>query len=275
MPIEPVERLDDPRLDDYRNVPDAELLAGRGLFVAEGRLVVERLLDMPRYAVRSAMLTPTAREAIAPALARRPDVLVYEVSQATMNGVTGFNLHRGCLAIAERPVPTSPEGLAAGARCLVALERVANADNVGSIVRSATALGADGLLLDATSTDPFYRKALRTSMGAVLQLPFARATSDWAATLDGLSRAGFVLAALTPRADAPTLAEALAPLADRRLVLLAGHEGEGLGEETLARCPVHARIPMQAGVDSLNVATATAIALYELARGRDTAPLRG
>lgn len=263
--VEPVADFTDARLDDYRNIPDPELIERRGIFVAEGRLVVTRLLAAPEFTVRSLLLTAPAREAVASALALRPDVPVYEVSQSTMNQVTGFNLHRGCLAIGIRPSPRTPESLAANAGRLVALEGVANADNVGSIFRSGAALRADGVLLDAVTTDPFYRKALRTSMGAVLQLPFAR-TSTWLDTLTAFQARGITLVALTPRADAPSLAQVAHELAGSPVAIVVGHEGEGLTAATLARCDRHARIPMRPDVDSLNVATATAIALYELTR---------
>jgi tRNA G18 (ribose-2'-O)-methylase SpoU len=267
MPIVAVEDAGDRRLDDYRNVPDPVLLAERGIFVAEGRLVVRRLLCSSRFAARSLLLTPTALSSLADLASKAADgispVPVYVVPQQVMNGITGFNLHRGCLAIGERRPAEAPPDVVAVARRIVVAERVGNADNVGAIFRNAAALGAGAVLLDPASTDPLYRKAIRTSMGAALHVPFARAT-PWPDTLGALQAAGFVLVGLTLSPAAAPVRAVAATLTNRRVAVVVGHEGEGLSEAALAACDVQARIPMAAGVDSLNVATATAIALYEL-----------
>ena len=262
--VEPIESLDDPRLDDYRNVSDPELLARGDIFMAEGRLVVARLLQQTRIPVRSLLLTSTARAALQPIVQARPDVPLFEVSQTVMNAITGFNIHRGCLAVGVRPDPVDATALAESARRLVVVERIANADNVGSIFRNAAALDGDGIVLDHASTDPLYRKALRTSMGAALRVPYAR-VRDLDATLTDLKARGWTLLALTPSPDAPPLG-AVVPALQGRVAVLAGHEGEGLLPATMALCTARARIPMTSGVDSLNVAAATAIALYELQR---------
>lgn len=237
--------------------------------MAEGRLVVERLLSSS-YATRSVMVTQAAGTAIAASLERHPDLPVYEVSQDVMNGVTGVNMHRGCLAVGVRPEPAHADTLRADAGVLIALEGVGNADNVGSIFRNAAAFGVRGVLLDDRSADPLYRKALRTSMGASLQVPFVM-TSSWLDTLSAWRRDGATLVALTPSPDAPALAGALSVPLGRSLVLVAGHEGSGLSAAALAASGIRARIPMEASVDSLNVATALAIALYELRRVPRTA----
>jgi tRNA G18 (ribose-2'-O)-methylase SpoU len=255
----------DERLNDYRNVPDPELLQRRGIFVAEGRLVVRRLLTQSPLVTRSVMLTDAARAALDDVFHARDDVPVYVVPPTVMNGITGFNLHRGCLAIGERPQPASWRDLAAGSRTLVALERVANADNVGGIFRNVAAFGADAVLLDGTSTDPLYRKAIRTSMGAALVVPFARA-EPWPTVLQQLRALGYATVALTPAPHAPTVGDTLEQLGSRRLVLVLGHEGEGLTEAALGACEFRARIPVASAVDSLNVAVAAAIALYALGR---------
>jgi tRNA G18 (ribose-2'-O)-methylase SpoU len=197
----------------------------------------------------------------------RADVPVYVVPQWMINAVTGFNIHRGCLAIGERPAEGAWPALAAGARRLVVVERVANADNVGAIFRNAAAFGADAVLLDASSTDPLYRKAIRTSMGAALQVPFAR-MAPWPAALHDLraaqARAACLLVALTPSGTV-TLEEAVSAIPrDQPVAIVVGHEGEGLTAAALDACDVHARIPIADAVDSLNVATACAIALYAL-----------
>lgn len=252
-------------LDDYRNIPDADLVRQRGTFVAEGRLVVRRLLTDSALRVRSVLLTDTAREAMADVLATRPDVPVYVVPQTTMNEVAGFEIHRGCLAVGERPTPRPWRDITTSARTVVVLERVSNADNVGSIIRSAAAFGTDAVLLDPTSTDPLYRKAIRTSMGAALVMPFAR-MDPWPGALHDLRTLGFATVGMTPSSSAPRLAETMEALAGGRVALLLGHEGDGLSACALEACAFTARIPVTSRVDSLNVATATAIALYE--RGR-------
>jgi tRNA G18 (ribose-2'-O)-methylase SpoU len=268
----PIIRVDDPldhRLDDYRNIPDPELIAHRGIFVAEGRLVVGRLLAESGLITQSLMLTETARTALEHLLASRPDLPVFVVAQPVMNGVTGFNMHRGCLAIGERPRTTRWQDLAARARTIVLLEHVANADNVGGVFRNAAAFGVDGVLLGPTCTDPLYRKAVRTSMGATLSVPFAR-TEECPAAIRALRDAGFACMALTPSPGADTLRACVERLKGRRVAIVLGHEGHGLTDDSLAACDCRARIPMTGAVDSLNVGAATAVALYEL--GRDSGP---
>ena len=261
MGIVHVASVGDPRLEDYRNVPDPDLLRSRGIFIAEGRHVVRRLLTGSRYAARSLLLTPAAAEGLADLLPGL-DAAVFIVSQEAMNAVTGFNIHRGCLAVGERRPLPSWQSLARGARLLVILEQVSNADNVGGIFRNAAAFGVDAVLLGPSCADPLYRKAIRTSMGAALQIPFAL-MEDWPADLHRLKAQGSRLLALTPSADASLDAAAVVP----GTALLVGHEGNGLSEDALRAADAAARIPMAADVDSLNVATATAIALYAMSRG--------
>lgn len=256
--------MDDDRLAAYRNVPDHDLLARGGLFVAEGRLVVRRLIEAERFPVRSVMVTDAALVPLRSLLDTRDELSVYVVPQAVMNGITGFNLHRGCLALGERPRPREWRGMAAVARRLVALERVANADNVGSVFRSAAAFGVDAVLLEARCIDPLYRKAIRTSMGAALDVPFATA-EPWPDVLRQLAREGWIVLAMTPRPSAPALPEIAPAIAESRVAVVVGHEGDGLSDAALAACTHCARIPMTNRVDSLNVATAAAIALYALA----------
>lgn len=276
MPVLVVADPDDPRLDDYRNVPDAALLEQRGIFIAEGRLVVRRLLTASRFRPRSVMATVTARLALLDVLDDDTPLPIYVVPQALMDGVAGFNIHRGCLAVGERrPDSAGAEAaalrdgyateLAAGASRLLMLERVANPDNVGALFRNAAALGVDAVILDAASSDPLYRKAIRTSMGAALQLPFARA-DDWPGTLASIRRCGLTRVALTPEAGAAPFEDVAVTLRAGRVALVLGHEGEGLTPATLAACDIRARIAMTPGMDSLNVATTAALALYELAR---------
>jgi tRNA G18 (ribose-2'-O)-methylase SpoU len=147
---------------------------------------------------------------------------------------------------------------------VVCLERVANADNVGGVFRSAAAFGASAVLIDPVSTDPLYRKAIRTSMGAALQVPFARA-EPWPGVLRDLRGLGFAVIAMTPAPSAPSLQEVVAAMAGRKVAVVLGHEGDGLTAGARAACELQARIPIEGDVDSLNVAAAAAIALYEFA----------
>ena len=253
----------DPVLADYQAIAEPELATARGVFIAEGRLVVRRLLTDSSLAIRSVLVTPTARRALQDALEARPEVPVFVVPPEVMARVAGFNIHRGCLAAGTRPAPADWRVLAASARRVVVLERVGDADNVGAIFRSAAALDADAVLIAPGSADPLYRKAIRTSMGATLTLPFALA-APWPSMLSELARGGWTVAALTPADDAMTV-RAFARLArDSRTAIVLGHEGDGLTAEALAACTHRVRIPMSSRVDSLNVATAAAIALYEL-----------
>ncbi len=259
----PVEDAEDSRLDDYRNVPDPELVRRGGMFVAEGRLVVRRLLTESPFRTRSLMVTETAHQSLADVLGARRDLAVYVVPPSTMTAISGFNVHRGCLAIGERPQPARWQDIVASN--VVVLERVANPDNVGGVFRNAAAFGAGAVLLDAVSTDPLYRKAIRTSMGATLLVPFARA-EPWPGVLHDLRERGFAVVAMTPASSAATLRATVEGIAGRPAAIVLGHEGEGLTREALDACEYRARIPMAAGVDSLNVATAVAIALYEMRR---------
>lgn len=265
MPVILVDAPTDPRLSDFRNVPDPELLKRRGVFVAEGRLVVRRLLTESPYATRSVMVTEPAHAALADVFGARPDLRVYVVSPAVMKEVSGFNIHRGCLAIGERPHPMAWQQAVADARAVVLLESVSNADNIGGIFRNAAAFGAGAVLLDEASADPLYRKAIRTSMATALVVRFARvATAAWA--LLELRRAGFATVALTPAASASPIRSTMDGLGARPVVVTLGHEGEGLTPAALDACEFHARIPISSSVDSLNVAAAAAIALYECSR---------
>ena len=261
-----IDDIADPRIAEFRNIPDAQLVRERGLFVAEGRLVVRRLLTESTLTAKSVLVTESARQALSDALESRPDVQVFVATPPVMNGIAGFNVHRGCLAVGERPEPRDWHELARGARLVVLLERVANADNVGAVFRNAAAFGADALLLDEVTTDPLYRKAIRTSMGAALVMPFGRVASI-TDVLDELREAGFATVAMTPSASALPLPEVVDAAAARPVAILLGHEGEGVTDMSLEACEFQARIPISSDVDSLNVATASAVALYEFNGG--------
>jgi tRNA G18 (ribose-2'-O)-methylase SpoU len=271
LPIVSITDSGDPRLADYGNVPDPELLSRRRLFVAEGRMVVRRLLAAPALTTRSVMVTTPALAAIEDLLGSQPGVTVYVVPQGVMDEVTGFNIHRGCLALGVRPPRSDWRALTAAARLVVMLERVGNADNMGSIFRSAQAFGTDAVLLGPACADPLYRKAIRTSMGASLALPFADVT-PWPGALGDLAAAGWQIVGLTPDATAASIRDVPGSLRDpglhRHIAIVLGHEGEGLTKAAMDACTIRARIPISPAVDSLNVATAAAIALYEISTSR-------
>jgi tRNA G18 (ribose-2'-O)-methylase SpoU len=259
MPAEPIESLEDPRVADYRNLPDPVLRRDRGIFVAEGRLIVRRLLAS-RFPVRSVLATPAALDGLRDVLAE--GVPVYVARAEVLRGIVGVSFHRGCLAAGERVPEPALQGLldhGRPRRLLLVLEGISNPDNVGGVFRNALAFGVEGVLLAPGCGDPLYRKAIRVAMGGSLLVPFA-ALSDWPADLGRIRAAGFTLAALTP--DAALDIATWEPPA--RLALLLGAEGNGLGAATRAAADVALRIAMAPGADALNVATAAGIALHRL-----------
>ncbi len=258
-------RADDERIAAFQAVADPELVRRRGQFIAEGRLVVRRVIEDARYRVRSVLVNDAALTQMSDALTRLDgDAPVYVCDTRVLVNATGYNLHRGCLAIVDRPTTPSLEDVIAGGRTLVVLEAVANADNVGAIFRNAAAFGADAVVLSPRCCDPYYRKAVRTSMGAVMQVPFAFA-EPWPDAIEIVRREGFTLAALTPRSPAVSL-DGFARTLPRRVALLLGAEGDGLSRAAESMADVRVRIPITDAVDSLNVATAAAVALYAASR---------
>jgi tRNA G18 (ribose-2'-O)-methylase SpoU len=257
--ILPVSASADSRLEPYRRVGDHAWLRSQGLFVAEGRLLLERLVAARKYEIQSVLVSPAALEALRPVV-EQIDEPVYVATPEILKELTGFNFHRGCLALARRPPAASIETFL-HARLLLGLEGIGNPDNIGGAFRAAAAFNADGVLLNAGSGDPFYRKALRTSMGAVLQVPFA-SIDEWHHGWNALRQAGFTIVALTTERRAMPLDRFAAGIAARdRLLLVAGAEGSGLSEASLTRADTRVTIPMSPAVDSLNVAAAVAIAL--------------
>jgi len=267
VPIEQIDDPADPRIADYRDLRDAELRRRRGLFIAESREVVHRLLVEGRFRARSVLVTPPGfdglREILEAAAARMPVLLT---RPEIVRAVAGFNFHRGCLAIGERGGETTLDEIArpGGPRRLLALENVTNPDNIGGLFRNAMAFGVDGVLLSADSGDPLYRKAIRVAIGASLSIPFARA-GDWPHALARLRETGYCVIALTPDAAAIDVADfgATRPVPERAALLL-GAEGTGLSAATRSAAHLEVRIRMRPGVDSLNVATAAGIALHRL-----------
>jgi tRNA G18 (ribose-2'-O)-methylase SpoU len=253
----------DPRLADYVGLTDAVLRRrveqGRGIFIAEGELVIRQLLAS-RYPVRSVLVTSSR-------LARLQDALaglaapVFVAPQPVLEAVAGFALHRGAVAAAARLPAAPPAALLRGARVVAVLEGLNDHENIGAVFRNAAALGVDAVLLSPTCADPLYRRAVRVSMGQVLHVPFTT-LAPWPVALGAVAAAGFEVVALTPSAAA----EPVACLAEgtRPVALLLGAEGAGLSPAALSGADRRVRVPMRPGVDSLNVATAAAIAFHRV-----------
>lgn len=261
MPIVHLASSDDPRLTPFLRVDDGELRRREGVFLAEGRLVVRRLLEDRRYVVRAVLLTDAAADALEDVVELRPDVPVYVVPLRWMAPITGFNLHRGCLAVAERPGARDWTEWTDASRALI-LEGIGNPDNVGGLFRAAHALGVGVVFLGPGTGDPLYRKALRVSCGAALAVPFAAVPSVLEATAR-LRQEGFEVWALTPAAEAAALADACRRR-PRKVALLVGAEGPGLTADAIARSSLRVRIPVNPAADSLNVTVAAGIALAAL-----------
>jgi tRNA G18 (ribose-2'-O)-methylase SpoU len=257
----PVADADDPRVADYRRLADPDAIRRAGLFIAEGRLVVRRLLASDRFRTRSVLVTDVAFRALRDFLERASSrVPVFVVDHTLISRIAGFNFHRGCLAVAERPAAASLASLPmTSVDRLIVLERVSNPDNVGGIFRTAAALGVDAAVLGPACGDPLYRKSVRTSMGATLTLPFAEAGA-WPDAIGVLRAHGLRVLALTPDPQARPL-NAIARTMPR-VALLVGAEGEGLSAEALAASDERVRIPMEGHADSLNVTVAASIAMY-------------
>ena len=262
MPIVPVTDLDDPRLADYVHLraPSRRMALERerGIFTVEGRLSIEALLES-HYVVRSLFVAEEHVQRVATLV--HTDAPIYTMPAKAMEGVTGVHFHRGVLAVAERPELPEVGELVASARRLLVLEAVNDHENIGALFRNAAAFGVDAVVLDPTTTDPLYRRSTRVSLGHVLRVPFARVADDrWPAALVELREAGFATFALTPSADAEPIGRIVTERPER-VALVLGAEGPGLSAAALAAADRRVRIPMATGVDSVNVATAAAIAL--------------
>jgi tRNA G18 (ribose-2'-O)-methylase SpoU len=269
-----VHELGDPRLAPYANMRDAELAqradpldasAHGGLFIAEGELVVERLVAS-RFGVHSVLTTPTRLETLGPVISGIPEETpVFLAEQRVMNEIVGFNMHRGVLAIGRRGVGMTVAEVCGRGGPVVVLEDLVNHDNIGGIFRNAAALGGAGVgvVLSPRCADPLYRKSLRVSMGCALDVPCARA-ADWPGVLGELREAGFETWAMTPKDGAVAIGEAARGLSGKRVAVVLGSEGPGLTDEAIGACAVRVGIPMNRvseSIDSLNVAMAAGIAL--------------
>jgi tRNA G18 (ribose-2'-O)-methylase SpoU len=256
-----IDDADDPRVTAYVSLRERDLIGHAGRFIAEGEIVLRVLLGRSRFAVESAFILETRLPQLAPLIAQVPEpVPIYSAGRAVMDHVVGFPIHRGVLAVGQKRAETTPGELLAGLgphALVVGLVGIANHDNMGGIFRNAAAFGADAVLLDESSCDPLYRKAIRVSAGASLCVPFAR-TRSADALLGELASAGCETLALSPSGH-----ETLRDMTwGARTALLFGTEKHGLPAEVLSRTR-SVRVPMAAGFDSLNVATASGIALYE------------
>ena len=298
MSIIEITALDDPRLSDFSHHTDVYLrnsTGGTGLYIAESLLVLERALAAGHEPRSVLALGTSASDAVA--LIGDPSIPVFTGSGELLADLTGYALHRGVIAAMHRPVQPSIETVLTDARRIVVLENVVDPTNVGAIFRSAAAIGADAILVTPRCSDPFYRRAIRVSMGTVLQVPWARAPG-WSAdvkslagiSMDGagggqaggagappdeagspglrrlLHASGFHIAALALAPDAVDLREFAASAPDR-VALVLGTEGGGLTDEAIAAADTVVRIPMRHGIDSLNVAATAAVAMWALAAG--------
>jgi len=266
MTIISIDDPKDPRIAAYQDIRERDLTGREGLFVAEGEVVLRTLVSpssrcRPRSILLAAKRVEGLRDVIAAAPVGTP---VYSASQAVLDAVAGFPLHRGILALGEKPAPVAAADLLAGLgqdAVVVAASGIGNHDNIGGIFRNAAAFGAGGVLLDDLSGDPFYRKSIRVSVGAVLRTPIA-APLPLHALVDALEAQEFEVIALTPSASEPL--SALRPGGRRALLL--GSEGPGLPDDIIRRCRA-VGIRMSGGFDSLNVAATSAVALHQLTAG--------
>jgi tRNA G18 (ribose-2'-O)-methylase SpoU len=257
----------DPRLDDFRDLNSVDrrpdLPAGKGLVIAEGVLVVQRMLAS-RFAPRAMLGTDRRLGELADDI-QGVEAPYYRVEADVMAEVVGFHLNRGVLASASRPPELTVGQVLDGARTVAVLEGVNDHENLGSIFRNAAGLGVDAVVFGMGCADPLYRRAVRVSMGHALLVPYAW-TAAWPQDLQLLRDNGFRLLAMTPDPAAQTLAHAMEEVADQKLAILVGAEGPGLTEHAMRASDMRVRIPMSRGTDSLNVATAAALAFYDRIR---------
>jgi len=263
MQVQTIEDPGDVRIAAYRDIRERDLTGRRGLFIAEGEVVLRTLLSAASLCRPRSVLIATNRiEAQQALLASVPqDVPIYAASQPVLDRIAGFDLHRGILAMGEKPLARTVESVLRGLpeqAVVIAASEIGNHDNIGGLFRNAAAFGAAAVLTDDRCGDPFYRKSIRVSVGAVLRVPWAAAPS-LSALIDALEAARFEVIALSPSATEPL--NALKPGGRRALLL--GSEGPGLPESAMVRTRT-VGIPMAGGFDSLNVSVAGALGLYQL-----------
>lgn len=264
MAIVAIDDFEDPRVDAYRSVKDRALQLERDSFLVEGAGAIRELLASQRFVAESLLLSPRALKSLEAVVAGLPETTpVYVAERADYRDIVGFDLHRGCLALCRRPAEPELASLLADPALdpsapLLALEGLTNHENVGGLFRNARAFGAGAVLLCPRACDPLYRKAIRTSIGASLVLPFGRA-KRWP---DDLVEQGVPIVALHPGPGGATLADWTPPAG--RFALVVGSEGPGLSAELLAAADVRLHVEMEPGVDSINVALAAGIALHHV-----------
>lgn len=265
MDVVHITSLDDPRLHDYVGLTDVQLRKSTepklGLYIAESHTVLERAIAAGHRA-RSVLVAPRWLPNVERVVGDL-DVPVFVGTEETLESLTGFHLHRGALAAMHRPALPDPAALLDSARLVVVLDGLVDHTNVGAVFRSVAGLGADAVLVTETCADPLYRRSVRVSMGTVLQVPWTR-TASLASIRGTLHEAGFEIAALALTESAVPLRDYAAAVAGRPVAIVLGSEGPGLSQAALRAADVHVRIPMQHGVDSLNVAAASAVALWAL-----------
>ena len=266
MEIHQITDFNAPELDVYARLTENQLVnradPENALFVAESPLVIGRALDAGCAPVSFLMEQKHIEGKGTALLARCPDVPVYAAELDVLTQLTGFHLTRGMLCAMRRPKLCDPAVLLQDASRVAVLENVMNPTNLGAIFRSAAALGMDAVLLTSAGSDPLYRRAVRVSMGTVFQVPWAYLPEGWTELLHTL---GFRTAAMALRDDSVRLDDPRLA-AERKLAVVMGTEGDGLADATIAACDYTVRIPMHHGVDSLNVAAASAVAFYQLGK---------
>ena len=256
--------LDSPAMAPYFRLTEAQLRNKRnpaeGIFIAESHKVIGHALDAGFVPVSFLMERRQIEGVSGTLLDRCPDTPVYTADRETLARLTGYELTRGCLCAMRRPEPKSLEDVVRNVRRVAVLDGIADAANVGAILRSAAALHMDAILLSPTCCDPLHRRAVRVSMGTVFQIPWARLEKNWPQQLRslGIKTAALALTDRSVSVDDPRLAE------EERLALVLGSEGDGLSPAVIASCDYTVKIPMSHGVDSLNVAAAAAVAFWEL-----------
>ena len=276
MPIVPISTLGDPQLDAYARLTEAQLRSKlepeKALFIAESAKVIERAFEGGMEPI-SLLMEEKWLEGMAGLIARMetayPELPVFIAPHAELEKLTGFELTRGALGAFRRPAPRDVREVLEGARLVAVLEDITNHTNVGAIFRSAAALGVDAVLVTPACYDPLYRRAVRVSMGTVFQVPWTRIGNDahnWTAEgIPLLKSLGFTTAAMALSDDSVSLDDPELN-ASEKIALVLGTEGDGLAASTIAQCDYTVRIPMAHGVDSLNVAAASAVAFWQLRR---------
>ena len=262
--------LSAPELDVYARLTENQLRSRaepeKGIFIAESPKVIGTALDAGCVPLSFLMERPHIAGSAAGVLARCPEIPVYTADREILQQLTGYALTRGVLCAMRRPAPRTAAEVCRHARRVAVLEGIVDSTNIGAIFRSAAALGMDGILLSPGCCDPLYRRAVRVSMGTVFQIPWARLDSWPAGGLELLHTLGFKTAAMALDDRAVSIKHPALQAEDKLAVVL-GTEGDGLAKTTIARCDYTVMIPMQHGVDSLNVAAASAVAFFQLAQG--------